>query len=159
MEKNNLESPNIQSATCKAYQEAFVYNAVFRFSRNFFLWAATPVLIAEILYPRVLDMSHCLILQAKDKPRRAFGIVKERIVTTQPCSVIEEVQQGEQCGGGLSLCGPTKPNVRYQDLRLCYPATYVANRLLLRGIFMSKQWELFNSAGFPERQRKFTEGL
>ncbi|CAF89418.1 unnamed protein product, partial [Tetraodon nigroviridis] len=58
---------------------------------------------------RILDMSHCLILQAKDKPRRAFGIVKERIVTAQPCSVVEEVQQGGQCGAGLSLCGPSTP--------------------------------------------------
>ncbi|KAG7242105.1 hypothetical protein INR49_024151 [Caranx melampygus] len=42
---------------------------------------------------RVLDMSHCLIQQTKEKSRRVFGIVKERIWTTTPCSVIEEVQQ------------------------------------------------------------------
>lgn len=51
-------------------------------------------------------MSHSLIQQMKEKQRRVFGIVKERIVTTQPCSVIEEVQQGAQCAGGLSICGP-----------------------------------------------------
>ncbi|XP_051812464.1 LOW QUALITY PROTEIN: gasdermin Eb [Acanthochromis polyacanthus] len=55
---------------------------------------------------RVLDMSHGLIQQTKEKPRQLLGIVKERIVTTQPCSVIEEVQQGGQCGGSLSVCGP-----------------------------------------------------
>ncbi|XP_010740226.3 gasdermin Eb [Larimichthys crocea] len=55
---------------------------------------------------RVLDMSHSLVQQTKEKHRQSFGIVKERIVNTQPCSVIEEVQQGGQCGGGLSLCGP-----------------------------------------------------
>ncbi|KAM4581238.1 gasdermin Eb isoform 1-T2 [Odontesthes bonariensis] len=55
---------------------------------------------------RVLDMSHCLIEQTKEKHKRVFGIVKERILTTQPCSVIEEVQQSGQCGGGLSSCGP-----------------------------------------------------
>lgn len=98
-------------------------------------------------------MSHCLILQSKDKKRRAFGIVKERIVTTQPCSVIEEVQQGEQCGGGLSLCGLTNPKVRYQDLRLSHPATYVA-RLLPSIISVN----LHKSAGFPEGQCKFTAG-
>lgn len=65
-------------------------------------------------------MSHCLILETKDKPRRTFGIVKERIVTTQPCSVIEEVQQGGQCGGGLSLCGLTKPKVSDQNLLPCH---------------------------------------
>ncbi|XP_029958404.1 gasdermin Eb [Salarias fasciatus] len=51
---------------------------------------------------RVLDMSHCLIQQVKEKPRRICVIVKERIVTTQPCSVIEEVQQGGHCGGNCS---------------------------------------------------------
>ncbi|TNN78443.1 Non-syndromic hearing impairment protein 5 [Liparis tanakae] len=51
-------------------------------------------------------MSHGLVLQTKEKSRRVFGIVKERILTTQPCSVIEEVQQGGQCGAALSLCGP-----------------------------------------------------
>uniref|UniRef100_A0A1A8INJ4 Deafness, autosomal dominant 5 n=1 Tax=Nothobranchius kuhntae TaxID=321403 RepID=A0A1A8INJ4_NOTKU len=54
----------------------------------------------------VLDMSHWLIQQTKEKHRQVFGIVKERIVVTQPCSVIEEVQQGGQCGGGLTSCGP-----------------------------------------------------
>lgn len=58
------------------------------------------------LKDKVLDMSHCLIQQTKEKQRRVFGIVKDRIITTQPCSVIEEVQQGGQCGGSLSTCGP-----------------------------------------------------
>ncbi|XP_017282053.1 gasdermin Eb [Kryptolebias marmoratus] len=53
---------------------------------------------------RVLDMSHSLIQQTKEKHKQVFGIVKERIVTTQPCSVIEEVQQGGQCGGALTSC-------------------------------------------------------
>uniref|UniRef100_A0A3Q3VTS5 Gasdermin pore forming domain-containing protein n=1 Tax=Mola mola TaxID=94237 RepID=A0A3Q3VTS5_MOLML len=52
---------------------------------------------------RVLDMSHDLVRQTKEKPRQSFGIVKERIVTTQPCSVIEDVQLGGECGGGLSF--------------------------------------------------------
>lgn len=55
---------------------------------------------------RVLDMSHCLIQQTKEKPRQLLGIVKERILTTQPCSVIEEVQQAGKCGGSLTTCGP-----------------------------------------------------
>lgn len=58
-------------------------------------------------------MSHGLVQQTKEKHRQVFGIVKERIVTTQPCSVIEEVQQGGQCGAGLSLCGPKSPKVQY----------------------------------------------
>lgn len=64
---------------------------------------------------RVLDMSHCLIQQTKEKHRRVFGIVKERIVTSQPCSVIEEVQQGGQCGGNLSICCPSMPKVLLKE--------------------------------------------
>ncbi|XP_030012894.1 gasdermin Eb [Sphaeramia orbicularis] len=64
---------------------------------------------------RVLDMSHCLIQQTKEKHRRTFGIVKECIVTTQPCSVIEDVQQGGQCGGLLSLCGPANPKFSLKE--------------------------------------------
>ena len=51
-------------------------------------------------------MSHSLIQQTKEKRRQVFGVVKERIVTTQPSSVIEEVQQTGALGGLLSLCGP-----------------------------------------------------
>lgn len=79
-------------------------------------------------------MSHCLIRQTKDKPRRSFGIVTERIVTTQPCSVIEEQQQGGQFGIGLSFCGPTTSKVHDQDPGVCYPATHAAVRLLPRGL-------------------------
>lgn len=97
-------------------------------------------------------MSHCLILQAKDKPRRAFGIVKERIVTAQPCSVVEEVQQGGQCGAGLSLCGPSTPKVLYPDLHTLPSGC-------CQGVFSCLiTVNLHKSAGFPEGQRKFTEG-
>nr|XP_057939797.1 gasdermin Eb [Doryrhamphus excisus]XP_057939798.1 gasdermin Eb [Doryrhamphus excisus]XP_057939799.1 gasdermin Eb [Doryrhamphus excisus]XP_057939800.1 gasdermin Eb [Doryrhamphus excisus] len=63
---------------------------------------------------RVLDMSHCLIQQTR-KNRQVFGIVKERIVTCQPCCVIEEVQQTGQCAGTLSLCGPKSPKLSLKD--------------------------------------------
>lgn len=55
---------------------------------------------------RTLDMTHALVKQTKERQRQSFGIVKERITNTQPCSVIEDKQQSGQCGGGLSLCGP-----------------------------------------------------
>ncbi|KAG7242002.1 hypothetical protein INR49_024630, partial [Caranx melampygus] len=64
---------------------------------------------------RVLDMSHCLIQQTKEKSRRVFGIVKERIWTTTPCSVIEEVQQAGQCGGQFSICSPTTSKVSLKE--------------------------------------------
>lgn len=94
-------------------------------------------------------MSHCLIFQTKDKPRRAFGIVKERIVTTQPCSVIEEVQQGGGCGGGLSLCGTTSPKVCGEDVSdyQNHVVFSCLTRVILRG-----------PAGFPEGQRQLNEG-
>lgn len=88
-------------------------------------------------------MSHCLIIQTKEKPRRTFGIVKERIVTSQPCSVIEDVQQGGHCGGGLNLCVFAKPKVCYQDRCPCH----------MRHVPIVPK-----SAGFPEGQRKLNEG-
>ncbi|XP_061674888.1 gasdermin Eb [Syngnathoides biaculeatus] len=63
---------------------------------------------------RVLDMSHPLIQQTKKK-RQALGVVKERIATSQPCSVIEELQQAEQCAWTLSLCGAKSPKVSLKD--------------------------------------------
>ncbi|XP_030226617.1 gasdermin Eb [Gadus morhua] len=64
---------------------------------------------------RVLDMSHSLIQQTKEKRREVFGVVKERIVTTQPSSVIEEVQQTGALGGLLSLCGPKALKVSFKE--------------------------------------------
>ncbi|MEQ2252726.1 hypothetical protein ILYODFUR_024737 [Ilyodon furcidens] len=64
---------------------------------------------------RVLDMSHSLIQQNREKQKQVFGIVKERIFTTQPCSVIEEVQQGGQCGGSLTSCGPKASKVALKE--------------------------------------------
>nr|XP_020492757.1 gasdermin-E [Labrus bergylta] len=64
---------------------------------------------------RLLDMSHSLVHQTMEKRRQVFGVVKERISTTQPCSVIEEVQQAGQCGGGLSFCGPKSPKVSLKE--------------------------------------------
>ncbi|CAN9514302.1 unnamed protein product [Ophioblennius macclurei] len=64
---------------------------------------------------RALDMSHPLIQQIKEKNRRILGIVKERIVTTQPCSVVEELQQGGECGGTFSTCNPKIPKFTLKE--------------------------------------------
>ncbi|KAM8825812.1 gasdermin-E-like isoform 2-T2 [Synchiropus picturatus] len=64
---------------------------------------------------RVLDMSHSLIQQIMQKKKQIFSLVKERIVTTQPCSVVEEVQRAEQCGGMLGLCGPTTAKLHLKE--------------------------------------------
>uniref|UniRef100_A0A3Q2Z198 Gasdermin Eb n=1 Tax=Hippocampus comes TaxID=109280 RepID=A0A3Q2Z198_HIPCM len=63
---------------------------------------------------RVLDMSHCLIQQTKKKCQ-VFGVVKERIVTNQPCSVVEELQQAGSCAGTFSLWGLKSPKVLLKD--------------------------------------------
>lgn len=82
------------------------------------LWNMTLVYL-WIQHVRILDMSHGLVQQTKEKSRWVFGIVKERILTTQLCSVIEEVQQGGQCGAALSLCGPKILKVQYR-MKLIY---------------------------------------
>ncbi|XP_038832458.1 gasdermin-E-like [Salvelinus namaycush] len=64
---------------------------------------------------KLLDMSHCLIQQTREKTREVFAVVKERIVTTQPCSVIEEVQQGGQLGELLTFCGPKSTQVSVKE--------------------------------------------
>ncbi|XP_016893587.1 gasdermin-E isoform X2 [Cynoglossus semilaevis] len=64
---------------------------------------------------RVLDMSHSLIQQTKEKKRQVLGIVKERIMTTTPCSVIEEVQQAGQCGAGLSFSCPRTTKISLKE--------------------------------------------
>ncbi|CAL8247096.1 unnamed protein product [Lota lota] len=64
---------------------------------------------------RVLDMSHSLIQQTKEKRREVFGVVKERIATTQPSSVIEEVQQTGTRVGLQSLCGPKSLKVSFKE--------------------------------------------
>lgn len=75
--------------------------------------------LLQVSKDRILDMSHGLVQQTKEKSRWVFGIVKERILTTQLCSVIEEVQQGGQCGAALSLCGPKILKVQYR-MKLIY---------------------------------------
>lgn len=69
-----------------------------------------------MIHVRTLDMTHALVKQTKERQRQSFGIVKERITNTQPCSVIEDKQQSGQCGGGLSLCGPQNQKVLKQLL-------------------------------------------
>lgn len=83
---------------------------------------------------RVLDMAHPLIQQTREKHKEVFGIVKERIITTQPFSVVEDVQQGGQLGGQLSICLPNtvkvslKPNAslhKDSNIKLEIPANTV----------------------------------
>ncbi|XP_035270340.1 gasdermin Eb [Anguilla anguilla] len=52
---------------------------------------------------RVLSLEHCLVHQTLVKRNEAFGVLKEKIVTTQKCSVTEDVQEQGQCAGVLGL--------------------------------------------------------
>lgn len=48
---------------------------------------------------RVLDLKHSLVHQTREKQRDVLTVVKERIITTQPCTVTEELQRDGSCMG------------------------------------------------------------
>ncbi|KAK7147736.1 hypothetical protein R3I94_010303 [Phoxinus phoxinus] len=60
---------------------------------------------------RVLDLQHSLIQQTRESQREVLTVVKERIFTTQPCTVSEEVQEGGTCSGMLGLNKTIKVSV------------------------------------------------
>ncbi|XP_072535521.1 gasdermin Eb isoform X2 [Salminus brasiliensis] len=64
---------------------------------------------------RVLNMQHSLIQQTREKQQEVFTLVKERIVTTQPCTITEEVQEGGSCGAFLGLTAPKKISVSVKN--------------------------------------------
>ncbi|KAI4887868.1 hypothetical protein NFI96_015087, partial [Prochilodus magdalenae] len=64
---------------------------------------------------RVLDLQHSLIQQTRDKRREVFVLVKERIVTTQTCTVTEEEHEGGTCGAFLGLPLPKKIQVSVKN--------------------------------------------
>lgn len=61
---------------------------------------------------RRLDFQHSLLKQAQQRRREVFALVKERIITTQTCTVTEEVQNGGTCSAFLGFTGPKKIQVR-----------------------------------------------
>lgn len=48
---------------------------------------------------RALDLQHSLIQQTRDTKTEVLAVVKERIITTQPCTITEEIQEGGTCSG------------------------------------------------------------
>ncbi|XP_051574138.1 gasdermin-E-like isoform X2 [Myxocyprinus asiaticus] len=48
---------------------------------------------------RVLDLQHSLVQQTREQPREVLALVKERIITTDSCTVTEEVQENGTCTG------------------------------------------------------------
>ncbi|XP_024296758.2 gasdermin-E isoform X1 [Oncorhynchus tshawytscha] len=53
---------------------------------------------------RVVDMQHVLVQQSQ-KHAEVFAVLKERILTTTPCSISEQVQEQGTCQGVLGLLG------------------------------------------------------
>lgn len=50
-------------------------------------------------FGRALDLQHSLIQQTRDTKTEVLAVVKERIITTQPCTITEEIQEGGTCSG------------------------------------------------------------
>uniref|UniRef100_A0A8C2K403 Gasdermin Eb n=1 Tax=Cyprinus carpio TaxID=7962 RepID=A0A8C2K403_CYPCA len=48
---------------------------------------------------RVLDLKHSLIQQTREMQGEVLTLVKERIITTQPCTITEDLQKGGTCTG------------------------------------------------------------
>ncbi|KAM9418094.1 gasdermin-E-like isoform 2-T2 [Salvelinus alpinus] len=53
---------------------------------------------------RMVDMQHVLV-QQRQKHAEVFAVLKERILTTTPCSISEQVQEQGTCQGVLGLLG------------------------------------------------------
>ncbi|XP_036395434.1 gasdermin Eb [Megalops cyprinoides] len=101
---------------------------------------------------RVLNLEHCLIQQTREKRNEVFGILKERIVTTQQCSVTEEVQEQGDCGGVLGFLSNRRITVSVnengnmqQDSNISLeipPQTVIAYSLIELVVKHSGQYEL-----------------
>ncbi|XP_062848451.1 gasdermin Eb [Trichomycterus rosablanca] len=64
---------------------------------------------------RRLDLQHSLVRQTLARRHEVFALVKERIVTTQTCSITEEVQGGASCAAFLGLTVPKKIQVSVKN--------------------------------------------
>ncbi|XP_043117681.1 gasdermin Eb [Puntigrus tetrazona] len=60
---------------------------------------------------RVLDLKHSLIKQTRESQREVLTLVKERIITAQPCTVTEEVQEAGTCTGMFGFNTTVKVSV------------------------------------------------
>ncbi|KAG9345176.1 hypothetical protein JZ751_009719 [Albula glossodonta] len=64
---------------------------------------------------RKQEVDHCLIEQTREKHNEVFGILKEKIVTTQQCSVTEEVQEQGACAAALGFLGNKRIKVSVNE--------------------------------------------
>ncbi|XP_053349574.1 gasdermin Eb [Clarias gariepinus] len=100
---------------------------------------------------RCLDFQHCLLRQVIKRRRDVFALVKERIITTQTCTVTEEVQEGGSCSAFLGFNVPTQIQVSVNDggihcdrnVHLEIPAqTALAYSLMELNVMNTGQFEL-----------------
>ncbi|XP_048850278.1 gasdermin-E isoform X2 [Brienomyrus brachyistius] len=59
---------------------------------------------------RYVNLEHSLIQQTREKGNEVFGVLKERILTTQHCTIKEKVKGHGSCGTGLTCFAP--PSVK-----------------------------------------------
>ncbi|XP_023658345.1 gasdermin Eb isoform X3 [Paramormyrops kingsleyae] len=52
---------------------------------------------------RLMNLEHCLIKQIREQQKEAFGVVKERILTTEQCTIYEQVQEQGDCATALGF--------------------------------------------------------
>ncbi|XP_050987061.1 gasdermin Eb [Labeo rohita] len=64
---------------------------------------------------RVLDLNHSLIEQTRETKREVLTLVKERIITTQSCTITEEVQGGGTCAGIFGFNKTIKVSVNNKE--------------------------------------------
>ncbi|XP_017327120.1 gasdermin Eb [Ictalurus punctatus] len=64
---------------------------------------------------RRLDFQHSLLKQTLQRQREVFALVKERIITTQTCMVIEQVHGGGSCSAFLGFTVPKKIQVSVKN--------------------------------------------
>ncbi|TSK34749.1 Non-syndromic hearing impairment protein 5 [Bagarius yarrelli] len=62
-----------------------------------------------------LNFQHSLLKQTLQRPREVFALVKERIVTTETCTVTEVVQEGGSCSAFLGILLPKKISVAVKN--------------------------------------------
>ncbi|XP_065117425.1 gasdermin Eb isoform X2 [Paramisgurnus dabryanus] len=60
---------------------------------------------------RVVDLQHSLVQQIRKTQKEILTVVKERIITTQPCTVLEEQQTGGSCTGMFGFSQKIKVSV------------------------------------------------
>ncbi|XP_023681043.1 gasdermin-E [Paramormyrops kingsleyae] len=101
---------------------------------------------------RYVNLEHCLIQQTQEKGNEVFGVLKERIFTTQHCSIMEKVKGHGSCGTGLTFFTPQSVKVsvtengnREKDRSVSLeipPHTVVAYSIIELVIKQNGQYEL-----------------